>query len=76
MPFTCVLRQFVKKSKKKRAKNCVFVSNFHFGKYVQNTGQNNLEMNVFCMRFETHGEDKFKKKTCKKRRFCEQISLL
>ena len=59
------LREFVETSLKKRAKNCVFVSNFHFGKCVQNTSQNNLEINAFCMRFEIHCEGKFKKKRAK-----------
>ena len=34
------------KFEKKRAKNGVFVSNFHIGNCVQKTGKNRLEMNI------------------------------
>ena len=39
-----------------------FVSNFHIGKYGQNTFKSRLELNTFCMRFETLCGDKFEKK--------------
>ena len=38
------------------------MSNFHFGKCVQNTGKNRLVINAICRRFETPCEDKFEKK--------------
>ena len=48
--------------KNKVQKNGVLGSNVHFGKCVQNTGKNCLEINAFSMRFETLCGDKFEKK--------------
>ena len=61
--FVCVLRHFVEKilKKKKREKTVVFPRYFHFGKCVQNTGNIRLEINAFCMCFETLCEDRFEK---------------
>ena len=39
------------KCEKKYAKNVVFVSNFHFGKCVQNTYINRFEIKLFCLLF-------------------------
>ena len=59
MHFASVLRHFVETSfEKKRAKNSVFESNFHFGKCVENTSKNNFKMHAFCMSFETLCGDK------------------
>ena len=50
------------KIKKIKYENVVFVNNFHFGKSVQNTGKNHLEINAFFMGFEILCGDQFKKK--------------
>ena len=50
---------------KKSAKNGFFVSNFLFGKCVQNTRKDCFEINASCMRFETLCGDKFEKKRAK-----------
>ena len=47
--------------KEKGDKNDVFVSNFHFGKYVENTFKNRLEMNAFCFSFESFCGDLIEK---------------
>ena len=59
MHLACVLKHFVETclKKKQSAKNDVFMSNFHFGKCVEITGKNRLEI-----RFETLCGDKFEKK--------------
>ena len=41
--------KFEKNVKKRR----LFVSNFHFGKCVQNICKNRFEINASCMHFET-----------------------
>ena len=56
---------FGDKFEKKRAKNFVFVNNFHLGRCVEKTCKNRPKMKAFYMRFETVCEDKFEKNMLK-----------
>ena len=51
------------------------MSNFHFGKCLQNTDKKHIEINGICMRFETLCVDKFEKATVKNGVYCEQFLL-